>query len=161
MDDQTQPTNPTPEEISNSAEEVQSDASGGDALQQIDLERTIKTFHQGIASKRQDVKKHKDMIQDTLDGDQVYVEHLEKVNDAKKVLQETKNQLMAISSIISAKEEMKEMNAEIRDLKKALSENLMKYYEMTGTNNITMDDGETYVIQTSAKLVRQSSKYNP
>lgn len=139
----------------------QDDTQGGDALQLLDLEKTIKTYHQSIAMKQSELKKNKDMIKDTLENDAVYEEHNSTVNEAKRVLKETKDQLMAVPSVMSTREDMKELSAEIRDLKKHLSETLMKYYDKAQTNNITMDDGQTYVIRTQAKLVKQSSKYNP
>lgn len=148
MDDQTQPTNPQ-------------DDSAQDALQLLDLEKTIKTFHQGIAMKQKELKKHKEMIKDTLEGDQVYEEHTTAVNEAKRVQKETRDQLMSVSSVVETKEDMKELASEIKDLKKHLSENLMKYYDMAKSHNIVMDDGETYVIRANAKLVKQSSKHNP
>lgn len=149
MDDTTPTTNPL------------DDAGTQDALQLIDLERTIKTFHQGIQMKRAELKKMKEMVDDTLENDAVYSEHTEKVNEAKRVQKETRDQLMNVSSIISTLEEMKDLKSEVKDLQTHLSDNVMKYYDMAKTDQITMDDGETYVIRPSAKLVKKGTQYNP
>lgn len=149
MDDTTVPTNP------------QDDTGTHDALQLIDLEKTIKTFHQGIQMKRAELKKLKEMIDDTLENDQVYSDHTELVNEAKRVQKETRDQLMNVSSIVSTLEEMKELKGEVKDLQTHLSDNILKYYDMAKTDHITMDDGETYVIRKSAKLVKKGTQYNP
>lgn len=136
-------------------------AANNDALQLIDIETTIKSFHASITSKRQELGRIREMMKDTLENDQTYAEHTEAVNDAKRIQKETQEQLYSIPSIISAKEDMKELRADMKEIQEALSTNLMKYYELADTNVITMDDGEAYVIQTQAKLVKQSSKYKP
>jgi hypothetical protein len=132
-----------------------------DALSLLDLERTIKTFHQGLMAKREELRKLKEMIDDTLENDQVYAEHTEKVNDAKRLQKETRDQLMGVSSVISTLEEMKELRNDVKELQQHLSDNIIRYYEVAKTDRITMDDGESYVIKTSAKLVKESSQYRP
>lgn len=149
----------TQEESTDTAEETTSGSN--DALQLIDIETTIKSFHASITSKRQEISRIREMMKDTLENDQTYAEHTEAVNDAKRIQKETQEQLYSVPSIISAKEDMKELRADMKEIQEALSTNLMKYYELADTNVITMDDGEAYVIQTQAKLVKQSSKYKP
>ena len=127
----------------------------------MDVERAIKTYHAGLGMKKEEAKKLTDMINDTLENDQVYYEQGEKVKEAKAVQQKTREQLMSVSSIIQALEEMKDLRAEMKDLQKMLSENLMKFYQTSKLTSITMEDGETYAIEASAKLVKQSSKYRP
>ena len=169
MDDTQTPTNQT-DSTEDSAfvsyepdTDSDRDPSGGtsDAMALLDLERTIKTYHKSIIMKQQELKKFKEMITDTLEGDQVYGEHETMVNDAKQILKATRDQLMAVGSVVSTLEEMKEISSEMKELKTHLSDQLMRYYDSANANSITMDDGETYMIQAQAKLVKQSSKYRP
>jgi len=170
MDDTQAPTNHDNDtedsafvsyESDDDANTTPSSHGSSDAMALLDLERTIKTYHQSIIMKQQELKKMKEMITDTLEGDQVYSEHETMVNDAKQVLKATRDQLMGVGSVVSTLEEMKELSSEMKELKTHLSEQLMRYYDSANANSITMDDGETYMIQAQAKLVKQSSKYRP
>lgn len=169
MDDTTTPTL-TEGEIVDESEDVvvieeegeeeagDESTSGGDALQMIDLEKTIKNFYDGVKMKREELKKLRDMINDTLETDKTFAIQQEKINDAKREQQATKDQLMSLSSVIEAKVEMKNLGEEVKELDGYLSKNLLQYSEMTKKDSITMNDGETYQIKQSAKLVKQGFK---
>ena len=129
-----------------------------DAVQMIDLEKTIKNFYAGIQMKREELKKLREMIKDTLETDKTFAVQQEKINEAKREQQQTKDQLMALSTVIEAKVEMKNLGEELRELDQYLSKNLLDYWELTKKDSITMNDGETYQIKQSAKLVKQTSK---
>jgi chromatin segregation and condensation protein Rec8/ScpA/Scc1 (kleisin family) len=157
MDDTSTPQTDQIEEAE-IVEEVQSeqvDGVEGDALQMIDLEKTIKNFYSGIKMKREELKKLRDMINDTLETDKTYAIQQEKINEAKREQQGTKDQLMSLSSVVEAKVEMKNLGEEIKELDGYLSKNLLQYWELTKKDSITMNDGETYQIKQSAKLVKQ------
>jgi hypothetical protein len=160
MDDTSTPQTDQIEEAE-IVEEVQSeqvDGVEGDALQMIDLEKTIKNFYSGIKMKREELKKLRDMINDTLETDKTYAIQQEKINEAKREQQGTKDQLMSLSSVVEAKVEMKNLGEEIKELDGYLSKNLLQYWELTKKDSITMNDGETYQIKQSAKLVKQGVK---
>lgn len=163
MDDQTHNQTPSDDTQTTQSEptDLTQDPGTHDALTLLDLERTIKVYHQGIQAKREELRKFKEMIDDTLENDAVYAEHTEMVNEAKRVQKTTKDALMNVSSVISTLEDMKELRNDVKDLQTHLSDNIMKYYDIAKTDRITMDDGETYMIKTSAKLVKESSRYNP
>lgn len=139
--------------------DTDSDTPNQAVMNLMDVERAIKTYHASLGAKRTEAKKLTEMINDTLENDQVYYEQGEKVKEVKAVQQKTREQLMSVSSIVQALEEMKDLRAEMKDLQKMLSENLMKFYETSKLTSITMEDGETYGIEASAKLVKQNSKY--
>jgi len=126
-----------------------------DAMQMIDLEKTIKNFYAGAKMKREELKKLRDMINDTLETDKTFAVQQEKINEAKREQQATKDQLMSLSSVVEAKVEMKNLEEEIKELDGYLSKNLLHYWELTKKDSITMNDGETYQIKQSAKLVKQ------
>lgn len=130
----------------------------GDALQMLDLEKTIKNFYDGIKMKREELKKLRDMVNDTLETDKTYAVQQEKINEAIREQQRTKDQLMSLSSVVEAKVEMKNLGEEIKEIDGYLSKNLLNYWEITKKDSITMNDGETYQIKQSAKLVKQGSK---
>lgn len=133
------------------------DTQHADPLQMIDLEKTIKNFYSGAQMKREELKKLREMIKDTLETDKTFAVQQEKINDAKRAQQQTKDQLMALSSVLEARTEMKNLTGEIKELDQYLSTNLLKYWEMTKKDSITMADGETYQIKQSVKLVKQNA----
>ncbi len=139
--------------------DTDSDTPNQAVMNLMDVERAIKTYHASLGAKRTEAKKLTEMINDTLENDQTYYEQGEKVKEVKAVQQKTREQLMSVSSIVQALEEMKDLRSEMKDLQKMLSENLMKFYETSKLTSITMEDGETYGIEASAKLVKQNSKY--
>jgi len=155
MDDITTPTLTEGEIVDESEDESN---TGDDALQMIDLEKTIKNFYDGVKMKREELKKLRDMINDTLETDKTFAIQQEKINDAKREQQATKDQLMSLSSVIEAKVELKNLGEEIKELDGYLSKNLLQYSEMTKKDSITMNDGETYQIKQSAKLVKQGAR---
>ena len=157
MDDTSTPQTDQIEEAEIVEEEQSEQVDGveGDALQMIDLEKTIKNFYSGMKMKREELKKLRDMINDTLETDKTYAIQQEKINEAKREQQGTKDQLMSLSSVVEAKVEMKNLGEEIKELDGYLSKNLLQYWELTKKDSITMNDGETYQIKQSAKLVKQ------
>ena len=160
MDDTSTPQTDQIEEAEIVEEEQSEQVDGveGDALQMIDLEKTIKNFYSGMKMKREELKKLRDMINDTLETDKTYAIQQEKINEAKREQQGTKDQLMSLSSVVEAKVEMKNLGEEIKELDGYLSKNLLQYWELTKKDSITMNDGETYQIKQSAKLVKQGVK---
>jgi hypothetical protein len=64
------------------------------------------------------------MINDTLETDKTYAIQQEKINEAKREQQGTKDQLMSLSSVVEAKVEMKNLGEEIKELDGYLSKNL-------------------------------------
>ena len=136
-------------------DDTDSDTPNQAVMNLMDVERAIKTYHASLGAKRNEAKKLTEMINDTLENDQLYYEQGEKVKEVKAVQQKTREQLMSVSSIVQALEEMKELRGEMKELQKMLSENLMKFYQTSKLTSITMEDGETYGIEASAKLVKQ------
>lgn len=160
-DDQTQDTNidETIDETQTASEttdvQTMDELRDDPAVQLLELEKSIKTFHSGIAMKREEMKKIREMIKDTLENDEGYAVTAEKVQAVKQEQKKVQDQLMAVGSVISAKEDLKELRDDLNELQALFSKNLMKYYQLSNLSSITMEDGQIYAIQTSAKLVRQ------
>jgi len=135
-------------------------AGGGTAIAQkvMELEQSIKTFHGGLQLKRGELKQLRDMIADTCDQDKGYMEQNQKMKDEKQNLKQIKDELMKIPSVQQALIDAKETHEEVKDLQAYLNKSLIEYYQTSGIRSITMPDGETYEIQQSFKLVKQSSK---
>lgn len=128
-----------------------------EALQLIELEKSIKTFYNGLAMKKGEMREFREQIKHTLETDAVYAQHMERAQEVKQEQRKIQDQIMQTDTVIQAKEDMKELREEIKELNKLLSKNLLKYAQMSDSKSITMTDGETYNIQQNAKLVKQRS----
>lgn len=142
----------SPQEIQAQAKEQLNEAS-----ELLDLEQTIKTYYQGVQSKREEMKQYKEMISDTFANDKALGEAEEKMKTLKMESNKIKEQLAGTSAVIEAKQKLKELTAEVRDLDKALSKFLLQYRDVAQTNQIMVREGEMYQIVQSAKLVKQTA----
>ncbi len=142
----------SPQEIQEQAKEQLNEAS-----ELLDLEQTIKTYYQGVQSKREEMKQYKEMISDTFSNDKSLAESEEKMKSLKMESNKIKEQLAGTSAVIEAKQKLKELTAEVRDLDKALSKFLLDYRDIAQTNQIMVREGEMYQIVQSAKLVKQTA----
>ena len=142
----------SPQEIQEQAKEQLNEAS-----ELLDLEQTIKTYYQGVQSKREEMKQYKEMITDTFANDKTLAESEEKMKSLKMESNKIKVQLAGTSAVIEAKQKLKELTSEVRDLDKALSKFLLQYRDVAQTNQIMVREGEMYQIVQSAKLVKQTA----
>lgn len=142
----------SPQEIQEQAKEQLNEAS-----ELLDLEQTIKTYYQGVQSKREEMKQYKEMIADTFANDKSLGEAEEKMKTLKMESNKIKEQLAGTSAVIEAKQKLKELTSEVRDLDKALSKFLLQYRDVAQTNQIMVREGEMYQIVQSAKLVKQTA----
>lgn len=142
----------SPQEIQEQAKDQINEAS-----ELLDLEQTIKTYYQGVQSKREEMKQYKEMISDTFANDKTLGEAEEKMKTLKMESNKIKEQLAGTSAVIEAKQKLKELMAEVRDLDKALSKFLLQYRDVAQTNQIMVREGEMYQIVQSAKLVKQTA----
>lgn len=123
-----------------------------------DLENLIKNYLSRIETLKQELKKQKDLFDNSFESDIVYKEHEEKAKEAAKLKAETKQQILKQPTLASLGEKIDEIRNEIKDLQTTLSDYLLQYQKMTGFSEIENSDGETLIIVNSAKLVKGSSK---
>ena len=68
-------------------DDTDSDTPNQAVMNLMDVERAIKTYHASLGAKRNEAKKLTEMINDTLENDQLYYEQGEKVKEVKAVQQ--------------------------------------------------------------------------
>lgn len=142
----------SPKEIREQAKEQMNEAS-----ELLDLEQSIKTYYQGAQMKRDEMKQYKEMIADTFANDKTLAESEEKMKVLKMESNKVREQLAGTSSVIEAKQKLKELSDEVKELDKTLSKFLLQYREIAQTNQIMVREGEMYQIVQSAKLVKQTA----
>lgn len=134
-------------------------AAGDDAASVLlNLESLIKSHISGIDTRKQELKKQREMLASALTNDETYRLHEEKAKEANKQKAATRAQIMKQPANSTLSEKVKHLAAEIKEMDGALSDYLREYERMSGTNEIEGDDGEVREIVYVAKLVKKSSR---
>ncbi|KKR83803.1 MAG: hypothetical protein UU73_C0003G0238 [Candidatus Daviesbacteria bacterium GW2011_GWA1_41_61] len=142
-------------------EEVKDNKTAGDGKDQsqasvlINLEQLIKSHISGVDRLKEEVTKHKGMLDDILANDQTYKEHTERAKEASKIKAATRAQIMKQPQVAELAEKVKSMKVEINEMEDALSDYLKEYQRMSGVNEIEGEDGEVREIVYVAKLIKK------
>ncbi|EKD90998.1 MAG: hypothetical protein ACD_30C00052G0016 [uncultured bacterium] len=123
----------------------------------LNMEGLIKNHITTIDKLSEELKKHKEMLDDIFSNDKTYQEHLEKAKEASKIKQVTRQQILRQPQAGELDKKVKEMKAQIKENQQSLSDYLQEYARMSGVSEIEGDDGEVREIVYSAKLRKKSS----
>lgn len=132
--------------------------TSADATVLIDLESLIKGHISGIDSRKEELKKIKEMVAGILTNDPTYQEHEKLAKDAHKVKSATKAQLMKAPNAAELVNKIKTMMEEVKEMDGALSDYLREFQRLSGSNEIEGDDGQVREIIYVAKLVKKSKR---
>lgn len=135
-------------------------ASGGDNQAQVlvSLEEMIKKYITRHDKLKIEVKKHKEMYDDSFYNNPTYLENLEKAKEAEKDLKVTKKNIASQPGVIQIALKLKTLRDESKEVDQSLSDYLMEWQRMTGANEIEGEDGKMRDIINKAKLVIRSAK---
>jgi predicted RNase H-like nuclease (RuvC/YqgF family) len=148
MDDQT-----------NLTDEPQAEGQINEKVNELlNLEDLIKNYLSQVETVKEEMKKQRELFEDSFESDSVYKEHEEKAKEAAKVKAETKQQILKQPTLAALGEKIEEMKNQLKELQNSLSDYLVQYQRMTGFNEIDLGNGETMIIVNSARLVKSSSK---
>jgi hypothetical protein len=122
----------------------------------LSLEQLIKSHIASIDKIRDEVRKHKQMLEDAFMNDPVYQENLKIAKEAAKVKNTTRQNITKQPANVMLSNKVKSMTAELKEKQLALSDYLLEYQRMTGVNEIEGDDGEVREIVNSAKVIKKA-----
>ncbi|HSD98576.1 MAG TPA: hypothetical protein VLB73_02665 [Patescibacteria group bacterium] len=143
-------------EIVEETSATQSDSDQATVL--LSLENLIKNHIASIDKLKDEVKKQRQMLEDSFMNDAVYQEHLRLAKEAIKVKSATRLQITSQPQNIMLSNKIKSMTTELKDKQFALSDYLLEYQRLTGINEIEGEDGELREIVNTAKVVKRASK---
>jgi len=123
------------------------------------LESTIKEHIASIDKAKSELKKMKEMLNDTFVNDPTYQNHDKAAKDAAKIRSKTKSELLKQPAAADLNHKIKEMSSDLKDMQNALSDYLREFQRLSGSNEIEGDDGEIREIVYVAKLVKRSSHF--
>lgn len=104
---------------------------------------------------KEEVKKHKEMLDDIFANDPTYQEHNKAAKESNKIKAGTKSQILKQPQAAELDKKIKEMKQELKEGQGSLSDYLQEYARMSGVNEIEGEDGEVREIVYSAKLIKK------
>lgn len=131
-------------------------ADENDAVLLIKIEEMIKTHISQIDTLAEDVKKHKEMMDDIFNNDEVFQEHDKVAKEAVRIRSKTKSEIMKRPDVADLANKLKALKSEKMELNEGLSDYLREYQRLSGLNEIEGEDGEVREIVYTAKLVKKS-----
>lgn len=147
-------------------EETVEEQTDGTATQAVDnqasvllsLEDMIKKYITKLDQLKIEVKKQREMYDDSFLNNPTFIENTEKAKAAAKDLLVTKKNIASQPSVVQIALKMKSMREELKEIAQSLSDYLQEYQRLTGANEIEGEDGKIRDIVNSAKLVVRSGK---
>ncbi|MDE2026872.1 MAG: hypothetical protein KGJ07_10400 [Patescibacteria group bacterium] len=146
------------EDVKEEVEESSGETGSDQATVLLSLETLIKNNIASIDKLREELRKHRQMLEDSFMNDAVYQEHLKASKEAVKVKSATRAQILKQPQNVMLSSKAKNMAAELKDKQLALSDYLLEYQRMTGVNEIEGEDGEVREIVNTAKVVKKAKK---
>ncbi len=124
----------------------------------LELETMIKNHISGISTRRNELKKFKEMVVDAFKNDSTYQEVEEAYKKATKVKKDIKANIMQQPGVQEAAEKVRDISTEIKELEGALSDYAREYQRLSGSNEIEDNEGNVHEIVYIAKLLKKNQK---
>lgn len=134
--------------------EIHADAPSDGVTVILSLEQLIKSHVQSIEKLKEEKKKIKETIDDSLLGDVVYQEKFKVAKEATKQKNATKLQILKQPSNIILANKLKGITSELKDKRLALSDYLLDYQRQTKATQLELFDGSIGEIVQVAKIVK-------
>lgn len=143
----------TPQEEVVEAEIVTSSSSNDDTTVLLSLEEMIKNNIASLETLREELRKVREMFEDTFSNDPVYMEKAEEAKKAAKGKSEVRSRIMQQPSVKEMADKIKHLRSEMSERSGALSDYLQEYQRISGLTQVEVD-GEVHQIVNSAKVVK-------
>ena len=121
----------------------------------LSLENLIRSNLTTIDTLQKQYREQKEMVDNVLENDQTYRQHLEQANEANKVKSGTKQQIMKRPDVLKIAEKMKDIKEEMKEVQATISDLLQEYQRISGSNTIEREDGQILEIVSTSKLVKR------
>lgn len=142
-------------------EKEETEAPSADANQAtvlLSLEEMIKKYITRLDQLKVEVKKQREMYDDSFLNNPTFIENTEKAKVAAKDLLVTKKNISSQPAVVQISLKLKNMRDEMKEIEQSLSDYLQEFQRLTGANEIEGEDGKIRDIINTAKLVVRSAK---
>jgi seryl-tRNA synthetase len=123
---------------------------------QMNLENLIKNHAKSVNDLKIELKKTKEMLDDSFNNNPTYREHVVKVKEATKAKNSVRQEIAKQPSVAALAQKVKDIQFDLREQKKTLSSLCSDYVEQTGATQLELFDGRIYQIVVESKLVKAS-----
>ena len=121
----------------------------------ISIESLIKSHDQRLDTLTKELRTQKDMLDAILDNNEEYRLSATEASKQAKLKTLAKQKVLKSPESMALVEKIKDYQAQIRELKVALSDYLAQYVTISGSNQIEGSDGVLRTIVYTAKLVKK------
>lgn len=147
MDDKTQDSEIVEAEI------VSTTTTSDDSTVLLSLEEMIKNNIASLETLREEMRKIREMFEDTFSGDPLYIEKAEEAKKAAKGKSEVRSRILQQPSVKEMADKIKHIRSEVSERQGALSDYLQEYQRISGLTQIEAD-GQIHQIINTAKVVK-------
>lgn len=102
-------------------------------------------------------KDYKQRLKNILDNDSQLSEFEEQAKEASQAFKKRKQELQETLESKEIKAKIKEYNEEIKDIEESLTNSLLSYYQITGTQSFDTPNGEEREFKLKARLMPSKS----
>lgn len=122
----------------------------------ISLDQLIKSTIDSLDKARDELKQHRQMLEDVFINDETFRKHAEAAKEAAKIKGRTRQEILKRPAVAKLADKVKSLSTEMKEKKMSLSEYLLEYQRMAGVNEIEGNDGETREIVNEAHVVKKA-----
>lgn len=121
----------------------------------LNLESLINGYLVDLEKAQEKMKTQRDMFNDTFENDMEYSQIMQKVKEVNRVKSVAKQRIMKLPNVIELTNKLREYKDEVKDIHDGLSAYLQQYKELSGSNQLTRDNGEIVEIISVTKFVKR------
>lgn len=122
----------------------------------LNIESLVKSHDQRLDVLSKELRTHKEMLDAVLDNDEEYKTAATEASKYTKLKTIAKQKVLKRSESVTLVEKIKDSQAQVKELRVALSDYLAQYVTLSGLNQIEGSDGVLRTIVYSAKLVKKA-----
>lgn len=131
-------------------------AENNNAANLLNIESLIKSHDTHLDSLTKELRTQKEMLDAILDNDEEYRTSATEASKYTKLKTVAKQKVLKRQECVTLVDKIKDYQAQIKELKVALSDYLSQYVTLSGINQIEGSDGVLRTIVYTAKLVKKS-----
>lgn len=131
-------------------------AENNNAANLLNIESLIKSHDAHLDSLTKELRTQKEMLDAILDNDEEYRTSATEASKYTKLKTVAKQKVLKRQECVTLVDKIKDYQAQIKELKVALSDYLSQYVTLSGINQIEGSDGVLRTIVYTAKLVKKS-----
>ncbi len=134
------------------------DSGADQAAAQLSLEELIKNHIESTDKLKDEIKKAREMFEDSFNNSPIYREKSEELKKVSKNRNSVKQEITKQPSVATVAQKVKDLRFDLNEQMKTLSDLLQDYHEQTGATQIEARNGQIMEIVSTARLVKKSNK---